>query len=528
MPRLTLQNKVFLTLAALLVALMGIYVGFSRLVLTQGLGPYVAEIELERLDWLARRAVEHHVRAGNWDALRADPGAWHRLQMDDDLPFGNAPPPPGGAMRPPPLAPDGTRPPPRASDGSRPPPPPPGMAGGGGPQLDLLPGRHRPPPPPDRANDPRDEPTSIYRRLGLTDAEGIHVAGVAVPADEAARLPLREADKVVGYLVLAPLKGLARNAEQAFLTRQSRFMILTGLAGLALALLFSWLLARRWFAPIDALMDGARAVARGQLATRVPVKGSDELAALAGTFNDMVQRLDGIENSRREWLADVSHELRTPLAAMRAEIEALQDGVQPFEPDTSQRLHRQVMRLSLLVEDLRRSMSESGEFALNLAPVQPLALLRDAIDLVQDRFHRADIALDTAALDALAAARTPTISGDADRLHQVFVNLLENSLRYTDSFGTLRIGASIEHGNPSRLVLKFDDSAPGVLEHELPRIFDRLFRGESSRSRAHGGSGLGLAICRNFVEAHHGQLAASPSPLGGLRMIVSLPLAGSP
>lgn len=525
MPRLTLQNKVFLTLAALLVALMGIYVGFSRLALTQGLGPYVAEIELERLDWLARRVVEHHGRTGSWNALRADPGAWHRLQMDDDMRGGNAPPPPpGSGMRPPPPARDGTRPSPRAPDGSRPPPP---DQGGGGPQLDLLPERHRPPPPPDRTDDPRDEPTSIYRRLGLTDADGVYVAGVVVPADEAVRLPLREADQVIGYLVLAPLKGLGRNAEQAFLARQSRFMILTGLAGLALALLFSWVVARRWFSPIDALMDGARAVARGQLATRVPVKGGDELAALAGTFNDMVQRLDGIETSRREWLADVSHELRTPLTAMRAEIEALQDGIQHFEPDTSERLHRQVMRLSLLVEDLRRSMSDSGDFALNLAPVQPLALLRDAIDLVHDRFQRANLALDTAELDALAATRTPTIPGDADRLTQVFVNLLENSLRYTDPPGTLRIAASIDHGNPSRLVLTFDDSAPGVPAHELPRIFERLFRGESSRSRAHGGSGLGLAICRNFVEAHHGQLTADTSPLGGLRVIVSLPLAGS-
>ena len=107
---------------------------------------------------------------------------------------------------------------------------------------------------------------------------------------------------------------------------------------------------------------------------------------------------------------------------------------------------------------------------------------------------------------------------------QLFNNLLENSLRYTDAGGQLRIGASRKgSGEAAELWLVFDDSAPGVPAQERPRIFERLYRGEASRSRAHGGSGLGLAICSSIVRAHGGRIEADASPLGGPRVTVALP-----
>ena len=108
------------------------------------------------------------------------------------------------------------------------------------------------------------------------------------------------------------------------------------------------------------------------------------------------------------------------------------------------------------------------------------------------------------------------------------MNLLENTLAYTDAGGQLRIGVTVEGAwTGNCLTLVFDDSAPGVPEEEIPRLFDRLFRGETSRSRALGGSGLGLSICRATLEAHGGSIEAAPSPLGGLRMTITLPLAAS-
>ncbi|MDM0077411.1 ATP-binding protein [Variovorax sp. J2P1-59] len=508
MPRLTLFRKIFLALAVLLLALLLIFAGFSRLGLQRGLGPYVAEIEIRRMDWLAELLKKHHAEKGNWDTLRNDPSAWREVQMGGFGPMRDMRPPPwqGG-------------PPPRDAGG----PPP-------GPPPDLLPSRRMPPPfpPPDDSGGPRGNPDSVYQRLGLVDAKGAWVAGARVDPSIAARLPLRDGNQPIGTLLLAPLQGLESDADRAFVARQSSFVIWTGVAGLAIALLLSWLLARRWFARIEALTQGAQRVAQGRLDARVPVQGQDELALLGRTFNDMAERLDHIEASRRAWLADVAHELRTPLAAMRAEIEALQDGVRSFDDKTALRLHRQVMRLGQLVDDLRSSMREQDDMSSPFAPVFPLALLKEALALTRERFAQRKILLDAAALDALAADHQPQMHGDARRLHQAFMNLIENTLSYTDTGGRLQIGARVD-GAPGaqRLVLQFDDSAPGVAPGELPRLFERLFRGEASRNRALGGSGLGLAICRATIEAHEGSIDAAPSALGGLRITLTLPLEGT-
>ncbi len=352
------------------------------------------------------------------------------------------------------------------------------------------------------------------------------------PQPGGARLALRGTDgQTIGHLVLAPPQGVRSEADQTFLAQHLGFVAWTGLAGLALALLLSGWLARRWLGPVEALATGARGIAQGALHTRVPVHGNDELAQLARTFNTMAEQLSSIEASRRQWLGDVAHELRTPLAAMRAEIEAVQDGIRPFDDKTALRLHRQVMRLIQLVGDLRASLDAAGTSAPSAqVPVHPLSLLGEALASMRPRLAQAGIGVDTAGLDALAKqVPAPLVLGDAQQLHQVFLNLLENSLRYTDAGGRLQISArevAAPSGaaHPQVLQVQLDDSAPGVPAHELPRIFERLYRAETSRNRDHGGSGLGLAICRAIVLAHGGTLVAEGSPLGGLRITLTLPL----
>lgn len=512
MPHLTLHRKAFLALAALLVALLLIFAGFSRLGLQRGLGPYVAEIELARMDWLAERLQAHHAQAGGWDSLRSQSTLWGRLSHPGGGPRRPSPPPSGD----PGSAPD-TRPgPPPGQAESAPPLPPPDDLRSQGPGSFPPPPRHR---------------DDIYPRLGLLDAQGRLVVGSA-PQPGGARLALRgEGGQTIGHLVLAPPQGVRSEADQAFLAQHLGFVAWTGLAGLALALLLSGWLARRWLGPVEALATGARGIAQGALHTRVPVHGNDELAQLARTFNTMAEQLSSIEASRRQWLGDVAHELRTPLAAMRAEIEAVQDGIRPFDDKTALRLHRQVMRLIQLVGDLRASLDAAGTSAPSAqVPVHPLSLLGEALASMRPRLAQAGIDVDTTGLDALAAqVPAPLVLGDAQQLHQVFLNLLENSLRYTDAGGLLQITARevAAPGSAAHLQMlqvQLDDSTPGVPAHELPRIFDRLYRAETSRNRDHGGSGLGLAICRAIVLAHGGTLAAEASPLGGLRITLTLPL----
>ena len=385
LPRLTLQSKAFIALAAMLVVLVLLFAGFSRWALQRGLGPYVAGIELARMDWLAERLQDEHAEAGNWDALRRQPSLWRQLRRSG---HGG----PGG---------DGA--------GDRPPPPP---------DADFDPTRQppdRPPPPPDGGPGGPGGPPSVYARLGLLDAERRLVAGTA-PRTGAAQQALTGAGgAVIGHLVLSPPDDLHSEADRAFLREHMGFVVWTGLAGLALALALSAWLARRWLAPVHALAEGARAIAAGRLDTRVPVAGEDELAQLARTFNDMAGQLAGLEASRRQWLGDVAHELRTPLAAMRAEIEALQDAIRPFDDKTALRLHRQVMRLIQLVGDLRTSLDGSAAApAASHVPVHPLALLAEALAGMRPRLEQARIDVQTPGLPW--PGPEPLVLGDAQQL----------------------------------------------------------------------------------------------------------------
>ena len=509
MPRLNFQRKLFLALALLLVALLLVFVGLSRWGLQRSLGDYVAEIELGRMDWLVQRLEQGYARQNNWDFLQGDPQAWAALlagRPEGGPPRRMAGPPPRGPGAFPPPGPppqEGMRHPP---DGDRPPPPP---RWGDGPP------RHGEPPE-----------ISIYQRLALVGAD-THtlLAGSREALDSAFRLPLRQGQNTVGYLALAPLGSMQSEAGRSFISHQLGFIITTGFVGLALALLISWRLGRRWLAPIRGLIAGSQAIADGQLDTQVQTQGDDELAALARSFNGMAQRLAQTENSRQRWLADVAHELRTPVAALRAEIEALQDGVRPFSHATADRLHSQVMRLGQLIDDLRQTMdSTTGLPPLKQDRIYPVDLLLASARLVRGQFQQAGLALDTQPLEALAQHQELAVRGDAERLTQVFVNLLENSLRYTDPGGHAVLRA--QKGPAHTLVLQIDDTAPAPAPADLPRLFERLFRGEASRARALGGSGLGLALCKSLVEAHGGRITAHMSPLGGLQIHIHLPLAG--
>lgn len=218
---------------------------------------------------------------------------------------------------------------------------------------------------------------------------------------------------------------------------------------------------------------------------------------------------------RRDFMADISHELRTPLAVLRGELEAIQDGVRKFTPETLASLQAEVGTLTKLVDDLHQlSMSDEGALAYQKAPVDLIPLLEVAGGAFRERFASRGLKLQFSLPDSI------TVFGDRDRLMQLFNNLLENSLRYTDSGGSLKISAE-QHDKTVRLT--FADSAPGVSDDQLQKLFERFYRTEGSAT-APAWFGLGLAICLNIVEAHNGRIIAAHSPFGGLSITVELPL----
>jgi two-component system sensor histidine kinase BaeS len=290
--------------------------------------------------------------------------------------------------------------------------------------------------------------------------------------------------------------------------------IIVGLSVL-LAALVSLLLARMLLAPVRRIARATHRLARGDYAVRVTSSSSDELGQLAGDFNRLANSLERNERLRRALMADISHELRTPLAVLRGEIEALQDGLRAPTAQTLASLRHEVLLLSKLIDDLYElSLADAGALNYRMEPVDLGAIAEAAVSLYREPFSRRGIEVELRAPPGLS------MLGDAQRLAQLLGNILENSLRYTDGPGRLRL---VVEGADAGIRLIIEDSAPGVPEELLARVFERLFRVEPSRSREHGGAGLGLAICQRIVEAHGGVIAAESSELGGLRVVIVFP-----
>jgi len=244
---------------------------------------------------------------------------------------------------------------------------------------------------------------------------------------------------------------------------------------------------------------------------------SDE-AELTAAFASLAANMAELDKGQRKWVADTSHELRTPIAVLRAQVEAFQDGVQAVTPRNIEVLHKEVMALSKLVDDLHwLAKSDVGAIKPTAVPVDVNQSLQDVLEGFEER--RASKAI---RLENLVPADTRLIANaDASRVRQVLTNVIENSLRYTNKGGTLKITHEL---NDTALKLYFDDTEPGVAAEILPKIFDRFYRAESSRSRTLGGSGLGLAICLNNMQLLGGSIEAHPSDLGGLQIVLTLPM----
>jgi signal transduction histidine kinase len=253
----------------------------------------------------------------------------------------------------------------------------------------------------------------------------------------------------------------------------------------------------------------------GDRATRAgPVRAPGELAELAAAFDQMADALDRQEQLRRDLVADVAHELRTPIAVLQAEHEALLDGVSEPTPDQLGSLRDEVLRLARMVGDLQ-TLAEADAAALRLTPARAdLAnIAAAAADSLAGRFEGAGISLtrQLAPVEVLA---------DSGRLHQVITNLLTNALKFTPAGGRVTLTAGPADGSA---VLRVTDTGVGIPAADLPRIFDRFWRGYQAAHTS--GSGIGLAIAAELARAHGGELTAASTEGRGTQMTLTLPRA---
>jgi len=461
----------FLLTSILMVAFM---VAIMQYYASRNFSAYVGRVEMEQLSDIMPRLVSEYREHQGWEHLRNNPQVWEEILRLRP-----------GLMRPPSPQP---------------------------PRREQRDDRGGPPPPADTP-----PPHDIRPRLSLFDAGKNLVMGRGTASEDHVLKEITVDGQVAGWLGLRIPERLSDPLQLDFLYSQTKAISLIGGIILILASLLTFVLARGLLRPVRQLARGAHALSSRRFDTRIEVKSSDELGQLSADFNRMADTLERYEGLRRRWITDVSHELRTPLSVLLAEIDAVLDGVRDMSRDTLLSFQAEVLMMTRLVEDLHAlSLLESDTLSMAAEDTDVLKVAREVVHAFGARFAQAGIEIESN-LDSKAGT---VVTSDKARLAQVFTNILENTLKYTDSPGRLRITHSTT-GHQVRFV--FDDSPPAVGPADLPNIFERLYR--TDRSRSTSGSGLGLAISKAIIEATGGTIRSDASPLGGLRIEIVLPLA---
>jgi histidine kinase len=305
-----------------------------------------------------------------------------------------------------------------------------------------------------------------------------------------------------------------RNFQASF----NESLVIAVIAATSFAILVSLIFSRSITSAVHAMTAASQRIAEGHYGERVKIRGADELGQLAGRFNQMAEKLEQVESMRRRLIGDVTHELRTPLTAIKGSVEGLMDGVLPGTEDTYQEIHREAERLNRLVDDLQElSRVEAHAYELDLRELDVSALIKTVTKRMQSQFDEKRVMLTTN-----LPAQSIYVHADEDRIVQVLTNLVGNALNYTPTGGQVTI--SVESaGKQARFSIR--DTGIGIPLEHLPHIFDRFYRVDKSRSRAHGGSGIGLTIAKHLVEAHGGEIWAESAGEGkGSVFMFTLPL----
>lgn len=326
---------------------------------------------------------------------------------------------------------------------------------------------------------------------------------------------LRASGEQVGYLVMAPNSidqrlGFARAI--VFPAGIISFVLVVFLVVVAI------LLMRRFVNPLADVIFAARAVASGNLETRIPMKGPQDLRSLSESFNEMASSLERSDRERRDMLADIAHELRTPLSIIRGRLEGIVDGIYSENGSQVSMALEQTYLMQRLVDDLRLlTLAETRQLPFDMRSINTADIIERVLEMFSAEAQEKNISLSFREKDGNLSAFV-----DPQRFEQVMSNLIGNSLRYVPEGGRVWVVAR-ETSEGVRIAI--NDNGPGIPEEDLPFIFDRFWRKEKSRTRASGGSGLGLSIAKQLIEAQDGRIEARNLPEGGLQVEIRIKVA---
>jgi len=477
--KLSISKKLILSFLGLTLVILISTLGLARWSFEQGFLDYVNALEESRLKLVAASLSREYADAGgSWssvDRRRFEEILWEHTPANLEAASGAGRPPPRGIMLSLPR-----RPSPDASS------------------VKWVP--------------ELGPPTALYNLRGELVAGSLPTAAETRPI----RVPVLMDDEPVGELRSAPRRHFSLPQETAFSRQQWITSGLIGLVSLMLAVVVSLLLTRVLLAPIRRTIAAIAQLSSGDYSVRLDERRSDELGRLMGDLDKLAYKLEESRSSRQRWLASISHELRTPVTVLIGEIEAMKDGIRPLDMVQILSLGQEVARLQRLIDDLYElSVSDIGGLRYSFGPVDIMQCVTAAVDAIRTSAGEKNIDLN------VSGETDKMISADSQRLDQLFVNLLVNSLAYTDSPGRIEISLA---SRGAKIVVRIQDTPPGVDADECEKLFEPLYRPEMSRSRRTAGAGLGLAICRNIVEAHQGTITATLSEMGGLCIELVFPI----
>jgi two-component system, OmpR family, sensor histidine kinase BaeS len=361
----------------------------------------------------------------------------------------------------------------------------------------------------------------VELNVTLRDVRGRTVAssGTHSPDNPAARVvvPIKSHGHRVGSLAAAPAGGSVITATDRQLAASlNRLYVLAAISAAVIAIVLGCGIAAVVARPLRRLRTAAERLQSGELDVAIPAGGPIELQDLGHALDALRRTLKRQENARREIAADLAHELRTPVATLLGRIEALQDGVLPPDNHNLETMRTDTLRLKRLADDIDQlAEADKAAFFLQHTRVDLSAIARAQTDAATLAFQAAGISLS-------ADLRPAPVIGDPDRLAQICANLLTNARSYTPAGGSVAVGVRAER---TQALLTLADTGIGIAPEDLPRIFERFWRADRSRSRATGGAGIGLAIVRALVSAHGGFIQTRSELGHGTTITIRIPLA---
>jgi signal transduction histidine kinase len=377
--------------------------------------------------------------------------------------------------------------------------------------------------PPDPGTDrPRIIPFALATPNGtiINPSEGFDMGEQVSPDLIANGTKILHNGQVIAVVIPRPAPPPRNRAQDQFVQRTYNTLLISAGGAALLAIILGVVLARSITRPVQDLTVAAQRMAKGDLGQTVRVQSRDEVGDLATAFNQMSTDLKRSDQVRRQMTADIAHELRNPLTVIGGYLDAMRNGDLQPTPKRLDAVYEEIQQLERIVEDLRTlSLADAGVLVLNRQQVSP----RDMLQRVANRFAP-QAAQKKIVMQLDTSGTLPLLNIDEARIMQVFDNLVSNALHHTGEGGNITLSAE-PRGKMVRLQVR--DNGVGIAPNDLPRVFERFYRGDQARPMEEGSSGLGLAIAKALIEAHGGKIWVESQVNQGTTFLMELPTAGA-